>query len=106
MLDSADGGETRTLPPGRDRDGTQVESEPATGDDTRAFLSPPTRPDALGRLRHYELLAVLGRGGFGTVYRAFDEKLHRVVALKVLAPQLAASGSARARFLWEVRSAA
>src|SRR5262249_4983141 len=43
---------------------------------------------------------------FGTVYRAFDEKLRRVVAIKVLAPELAASASARQRFLREARATA
>jgi formylglycine-generating enzyme required for sulfatase activity/serine/threonine protein kinase len=49
---------------------------------------------------------VLGRGGFGTVFRAFDEKLCRVVAIKVLGPRLAGSAAARRRFLREARSAA
>src|SRR5262249_3077252 len=48
---------------------------------------------------------VLGRGGFGVVFRAFDEALQRVVAVKVLAPEMAAS-PARKRFLREARSSA
>ena len=52
-----------------------------------SFLSPSTRPDSLGRIGHYEVLEVLGRGGFGIVFRAFDDVLQRVVAVKVLAPQ-------------------
>ena len=47
------------------------------------FLQPSTQPDSLGRLGHYEILEVIGRGAFGTVLRAFDEKLQRVVAVKV-----------------------
>ena len=65
-----------------------------------------TRPDSLGRLGHYEVLQVLGQGGFGIVFRAFDEVLQRVVAMKVLAPQLAATSPARKRFLREARSSA
>src|SRR5260370_4026486 len=42
----------------------------------------------------------------GIVLRAFDEKLHRIVAIKVLAPALAASVSARQRFVREARAAA
>ena len=49
---------------------------------------------------------MLGQGGFGIVFRAFDEMLHRVVAVKVLSPQLAATSPARRRFLREARSSA
>ena len=70
------------------------------------FLAPATRPEALGRLGHYEILEVLGRGGFGIVVRAFDEVLQRMVAIKVLSPTLATSSAARKRFLREARAAA
>ncbi len=70
------------------------------------FLAPSQRPGALGRLEHYEILEIVGQGGMGIVLRAFDDKLHRVVAIKVLAPALAASGSARQRFVREAQAAA
>jgi Leucine-rich repeat (LRR) protein len=70
------------------------------------FLQPSTRPGSLGRLGHYEILEVLGQGGFGIVFRAFDEQLQRVVAIKVLAPELAVTSPARKRFLREARSSA
>jgi formylglycine-generating enzyme required for sulfatase activity len=70
------------------------------------FLQPGMRPDSLGRIGHYEVLEVLGRGGFGIVFRAFDDILQRVVAVKVLAPQLAATSPARKRFLREAQSSA
>jgi eukaryotic-like serine/threonine-protein kinase len=70
------------------------------------FLQPSTRPDSLGRIGHYEVLEILGKGGFGIVFRAFDEVLQRVVALKVLAPAIAATSPARKRFLREARSSA
>ncbi len=78
----------------------------ASDDDDLQFLSPSTRPDSLGRLGHYEMLQVLGKGGFGIVFRAFDDVLQRVVAVKVMAPQLAATSPARRRFLREARSSA
>jgi hypothetical protein len=71
-----------------------------------AFLEPSTKPGSLGRLGHHEVLEVLGRGGFGIVVRAFDESLHRVVAIKALAPELAATSPARKRFLREARASA
>lgn len=71
-----------------------------------AFLDPPTRPDSIGRIGHYEVLQVLGRGGFGIVFRVFDDVLHRVVAVKMLSPQVAATSPARKRFLREARSSA
>src|SRR5262249_2564337 len=58
------------------------------------------------RLGHYEVLECLGRGAFGTVLRAFDESLQRVVALKVLSPEMAATSPPRKRFLREARAAA
>src|SRR5262245_47906815 len=70
------------------------------------FLAPSRRPGSLGRLGHYEVFEVVGAGGMGIVLRAFDQKLHRVVAIKVLLPALASSGSARHRFVREARAAA
>ena len=69
-------------------------------------LEPARRPDSQGRLNHYEILQVVGEGGFGIVLKGFDEKLHRVVAIKVLRPELAVNGVACQRFLREARSAA
>src|SRR5213079_2143721 len=75
-------------------------------DDALSFLQPSTRPDSLGQLGHYEVLEVLGQGGFCIVFRAFDEQLQRVVTIKVLSAQLAATSPARKRFLREARSSA
>jgi serine/threonine protein kinase len=81
-------------------------AEPPHAAPDLGFLGPATKPGAIGRLGHYEVLAVLGQGGFGIVLKAFDDRLQRVVALKVLAPVLAANGSARKRFVREARTAA
>jgi serine/threonine protein kinase len=70
------------------------------------FLARSGRADSLGRIDRYEILQVLGRGGFGIVFRALDELLHRVVAVKVLLPHVAATSPARKRFLREARAAA
>jgi WD40 repeat protein len=71
-----------------------------------SFLAPPAQPEHLGRLGHYEVLAIVGRGGMGIVFKARDETLDRIVAIKVMAPQLAASATARRRFDREARAAA
>jgi serine/threonine protein kinase len=71
-----------------------------------SFLAPPSDPGALGRLDHYEVLEIVGRGGMGLVLRARDTKLRRVVAVKVLSAPLSASSTARQRFLREARAAA
>jgi serine/threonine-protein kinase len=54
----------------------------------------------------YRLRAVLGRGGMSVVYQAENPRLGSVIALKVLAPELAADDAFRARFLEESRIAA
>ncbi len=83
-----------------------ADAGPATAAADLAFLAPPSEPGSLGRLDHYEVLEVVGRGGMGIVFRARDTKLMRVVALKALATPLAASGTARQRFAREARAAA
>jgi serine/threonine-protein kinase len=70
------------------------------------FLDPPDKLGQLGKLARYEILELIGRGGFGVVLKAFDPTLQRVVAIKVLAPQLATSPSARVRFTRESHAAA
>ncbi len=70
------------------------------------FLAPSENPAYLGRLGPYEVIGVLGEGGMGVVLKAFDPSLSRVVAIKVLAPQMAASGAARRRFSREAKAAA
>ena len=54
----------------------------------------------------YELDREIGRGGMGIVYRARDRRLKRVVAVKLLPPELAFRSEIRSRFLREAETAA
>lgn len=75
--------------------------EDSSGSDLRRADSEPN----IGQFGRYELKQVLGQGGFGRVYRAYDPQLDRWVALKV--PTVAAMESAQLqRFLKEGRLAA
>lgn len=75
-------------------------------DETLDFLAPCDTPNRLGLLAHYEIFDIIGRGGMGIVLRGVDVRLNRVVAIKVLTPQLAANATARQRFLREAQAAA
>lgn len=54
----------------------------------------------------YQIERQIGRGGMAVVYRAFDPRLGRSVALKILAPELASDAAFRERFNREMRAAA
>src|SRR6516165_639595 len=52
----------------------------------------------------YEILASLGAGGMGEVYRARDTRLERTVAIKILPAHLSSSAELKARFEREARA--
>jgi eukaryotic-like serine/threonine-protein kinase len=56
------------------------------------------------RLGPYEIIAPLGAGGFGVVYKATDTRLNRTVAIKVLSPSLSSDPQFRERFDREART--
>jgi serine/threonine-protein kinase len=58
------------------------------------------------RIGHYDVLAELGRGGMGVVYKGYEPALDRYVAIKMLAQTLAHDASIKERFLREARSMA
>ncbi len=65
-----------------------------------ASLSPLLPRSFLGT--RYEILSLLGEGGMGAVYKARDRELDRVVALKVIRPEMAAHPEVLARFKQEL----
>lgn len=90
-------------------DVTRVASDdnsPLESDVDLSFLEPPTVEGSLGSLCHYDIQELIGRGGCGIVFKAFDQRLHRIVAIKVMTPSMAATSPARKRFLREARATA
>lgn len=75
-------------------------------DHIQAMLSPTDDPQMMGRLGNYEIMALIGRGSTGIVFKALDRGLNRFVAIKMLMPCFAGNASARERFAREGRSIA
>jgi serine/threonine protein kinase len=77
---------------------------PGSGDRPPPGSAGPPAPGS--RVAGYRLQEQIGQGGMAVVFRAEDERLGRLVALKVLAPTLARDESFRQRFVRESRAAA
>ncbi len=57
------------------------------------------------RLGQYEIVSLIGGGGMGLVYKAQDTRLKRLVALKLLPPELTRDETAKQRFFQEAQAA-
>lgn len=57
-------------------------------------------------ITHYRIVAQVGKGNMGVVYKAKDTKLRRTVAVKFLSPAAVGGGEQKVRFINEARSAA
>lgn len=68
------------------------------------LLDIPTERMIGARIGHLRVTDALGSGGMGEVYRAFDERLNRTVALKAIRADRRLSADARERFLREART--
>ena len=80
--------------------GTKQQPETVSGDETVVQTAARRKP---GR---YEIIEEIGRGGMGVVYRAKDTVLDRIVAYKVLPPQVQRNQRVLDMFLREAKSAA
>jgi WD40 repeat protein/predicted Ser/Thr protein kinase len=84
---------------------TQEGGYPLASAATPPAEPPPAKP-ALPRIRGYEVIKVLGKGGMGVVYRANQLRLHRPVAVKVMSAHVQMTEALRLRFEREARAAA
>jgi serine/threonine-protein kinase len=90
---------------GYERAADQFLERPALAEAAR-MLARSARPALTGRrISEYDVVALVGAGGMGEVYRARDRRLGRDVALKVLEPSVAADPEYRLHFEHEARSA-
>src|SRR5262245_46412017 len=94
-----------TPPVGRGADET-VGCTPATGTPAAPGFGRPVEPGEVGTLGPYRVVKQLGSGGMGAVYAAFDTRISRRLALKVMLPEFVTHPAAKERFLREARAAA
>lgn len=85
---------------------TTDDSRATPGGATALPFGPPRNKDEIGTLGKYAILKQIGRGGMGAVFLAYDAKLSRKLAIKVVLPRYADHGDAKERFLREARMTA
>jgi len=57
------------------------------------------------KILHYELIDKIGAGGMGEIYKAQDDRLHRLVAVKILSPGMSTDPDRKRRFFQEAQAA-
>ena len=73
---------------------------------SREGFTPPTPADLNARIPHLEVIELLGHGGMGVVYKGRQPLLDRLVAIKVVRPDVQLDEDFQARFLREARTLA
>jgi serine/threonine protein kinase len=89
------------------RCGRELPGSGETADSGTATFQTPTRGLERGTIfaRRFEIIEEIGKGGMGTVYKAYDSKIREVVALKLLKPEIASDLEVVERFRNEIKLA-
>jgi serine/threonine protein kinase len=94
------------LPTGAEAGRPADRSDVPTSATPPAGFVPPSPAELAGQFPQLEILELLGQGGMGAVYKARQKQLDRLVALKILPPQVAQTEAFAERFTREARSLA
>ncbi len=94
------------LPSGADVEKTATSDDKATSATPSGRFVPPEPAELAKQFPQLEILTLLGQGGMGAVYKARQKQLDRLVALKILPPEVSRDPAFAERFTREARSMA